>query len=502
MTDKTKLLDIDSVRQSIDGWWNDSIVPALLEYVRIPNKSPQFDPAWEANGHMQRAAELLAAWCHGQPIAGMTVEIIKLDGRTPVILVEIPGTVAEAPPGDCVLLYGHMDKQPEFTGWSEGLSPWEPVIRDGRLFGRGGADDGYAIFASLAAIRALQEQGVPHARCVVLIEGCEESGSVDLPHYVDALAGRIGTPSLVVCLDAGCGNYEQLWVTTSLRGAVIGTLSVEVLTEGVHSGVGTGVAPSAFRILRTLLGRIENEVTGDLLVDELYADIPAERRQQAEVVADALGETTWRMLPFADGVQPVTDSPYELVLNNTWRPTMTVTGIDGLPAVADAGNTLLPRLAARLSIRLAPTADPQRAAAALVKVLEADPPYGARVGFDSLMTGGGWDAPPMDAWLSDSVQRASGEVFGQEAMFLGTGGGIPFIGMLAERFPSTQFLVTGVLGPNSNAHGPNEFLHLDYAKRLTACVSRVLADHGRRHEQPARPAGEMPDQRRRASGLG
>jgi acetylornithine deacetylase/succinyl-diaminopimelate desuccinylase-like protein len=483
MTDKTNSFDLSFGRHAIDSWWQDSIVPTLSEYVRIPNKSPAFDADWEAHGHMQRAAALLADWCRSQPIAGMTVEIVSLPGRTPLLLAEIPSSAAAAPSEDCVLLYGHLDKQPEFTGWSEGLSPWEPVIRDGKLYGRGGADDGYALFASLAAIRALQEQDVPHARCVVLIEGCEESGSVDLPYYVEALAGRIGTPSLVVCLDAGCGNYEQLWMTTSLRGMVLGTLSVEVLTEGVHSGSGTGVAPSSFRILRTLLGRIESEVTGDLLVDECYADIPKERREQAEVVAEALGEVTWRMLPFAEGVHPVTDSPCELVLNNTWRPTLEVTGMDGLPAVKNAGNTLLPRLSAKLSIRLAPTADPSRAAAALRRVLEADPPYGARVRFDPTMTGAGWDAPPLEPWLAAAVQRASSEVYGREAMFLGTGGGIPFIGMLAGRFPSTQFLVTGVLGPKSNAHGPNEFLHLEYAQRLTACVSMVLADHAKRGEK-------------------
>ena len=472
-------INIKKASADIGQWWEQSIVPTLCDYVRIPNKSPQFDPDWERRGHMRRAAELLAGWCRQQPIAGLQVEIASLPGRTPVLLAEVPGTAPATADGDCVLLYGHLDKQPEFTGWAEGLSPWEPVIRDGRLYGRGGADDGYAVFASLAAIRALQSQGVPHARCVVLIEGCEESGSVDLPFYVEALAARIGVPSLVVCLDAESGNYEQLWVTTSLRGMVLGTLSVEVLTEGVHSGAGTGVAPSAFRILRALLSRIENEVTGDLLLDALYADIPRERRRQAEVVAAALGEQTYRRLPFAAGVQPLSNSPFELVLGNTWRPSLTVTGMDGLPPVGDAGNVLLPRLAVKLSVRLAPTAEPAAAAAALKRVLEDDPPYGARVIFDPTSTGAGWDAPSMADWLTASVRTASQAVFERDAMYLGTGGGIPFIGMLAQRFPRTQFLVTGVLGPGSNAHGPNEFLHLDYARHLTACVSVVLADHCR-----------------------
>jgi acetylornithine deacetylase/succinyl-diaminopimelate desuccinylase-like protein len=478
-------INISVATESIGNLWNESIVPRLSDYIRIPNKSPSFDRDWQAHGHMDQAARLLADWCSEQPIAGMKVEIMQLAGRTPVLLCEVPSYPPAASGGrqdggDTVLLYGHLDKQPEFTGWAEGLSPWIPVIRDGKLYGRGGADDGYAVFASLAAIRALQEQGVPHARCVVLIEACEESGSVDLPHYVEALGSRLGTPSLVVCLDAGCGNYEQLWCTTSLRGGIIGSLSVDVLTEGVHSGLGTGIAPSAFRILRALLSRLENEVTGDLLVDEAYSTIPKERLEQAEAAAAALGDQTFNTLPFLDGVQPLSNSPVELLLNNTWRPSLAVTGADGLPSVQDGGNVLLPRVTAKLSIRLAPTADPATATAAIKKTLEEDPPYGAQVRFEPSMGGAGWDAPATAPWLTEAMQRASRTVFGRDAIYMGTGGGIPFIGMLARRFPQTQFLITGVLGPNSNAHGPNEFLHLDYARKLTVCVASVLADHHRR----------------------
>ncbi len=208
---------------------------------------------------MDRAAELMAAWCREQPIAGLKVEIVRENRAAR----RCSSAKFRAPGSDTVLLYGHMDKQPEFTGWAEGLSPWEPVMRDGKLYGRGGADDGYAVFSSLTAIRLLQEQKIPHARCVVLIEACEESGSYDLPYYVEKLADRIGTPSLVVCLDAECGNYDQLWCTTSLRGNLVGDLVVEGLTEGVHSGAGTGIAPSVFRIARTLLARVESDVTGD-----------------------------------------------------------------------------------------------------------------------------------------------------------------------------------------------------------------------------------------------
>ncbi len=465
-------MNTDILRAHVEATWSESILPRLCDYVRIPSKSPLFDPDWQKNGYMQQAIELMANWCRAQPIAGMHVEIRRLEGRTPLLYIDIPGR------GDsCVLLYGHLDKQPEFTGWQEGLGPWEPVIRDGKLYGRGGADDGYAVFSSLTAIAALDAQRIPRSRCVVMIEASEESGSPDLPAHVEALASRLGTPTLVVCLDAECGNYEQLWCTTSLRGNLIGTLDVQVLTEGVHSGAGSGIAPSCLRILRQLLSRIEDEASGELRHESLYIPIPAERRRQAQATAAVLGDSVWKRLPIVAGARPVSDDPVELLLNTTWKPSLTITGLDGLPALRDAGNVLVPQVSAKLSFRLPPTAHPQRAAEVIKETLESEPPYGARVAFTAGSAMIGWDAPPVQPWLEESVQRASREFFGRDAMYMGTGGSIPFMGMLGERFPHTQFLVTGVLGPHANAHGPNEFLHLDTARNVTLCVSQVLADH-------------------------
>ncbi len=381
-----------------------------------------------------------------------------------------------------MLLYGHLDKQPEFTGWSEGLAPWTPVLRDGRLYGRGGADDGYALFASLTAIRALQAQGTPHARCVILIEACEESGSGDLEHHIAALGDRIGSPSLVVCLDAECGNYDQLWCTTSLRGNLVATLRVDVLTEGVHSGSASGIVPSSFRVLRELLARIEDAGSGALLLDELTTPIPVARRRQAKAAAAVLGASVHEKFPMQPGQRPVSNDPFELLLNSTWRPTLCITGADGLPALQQAGNVLRPYTSLRLSLRLPPTLDPEVAVDALQRALLHEPPHGARVTLDVDSAMGGWEAPPVAPWLETSMQRASREFFGRDAMYMGTGGSIPFMGMLGKRFPDTQFLVTGVLGPHANAHGPNEFLHLATARRLTACVSQVLADHASRDD--------------------
>jgi len=454
--------------------WERSIVPKLCEYVRIPNKSPLFDPEWEAHGHMERAVQLLAEWCRRQPIRGMTVEIARLPGRTPLILVEVPGE------RDTVLLYGHLDKQPEFTGWEEGLGPWEPVIRGGKLYGRGGADDGYAVFSSLTAIAALEAQRIPHARCVIMIEACEESGSPDLPAYVEALAPKIGTPSLVVCLDAESGDYERLWLTTSLRGNLVGTLSVDVLTEGVHSGAGSGIAASCFDVLRVLLRRLSDENTGEIKLEALKAATPEERRRQIGATARLLGDSVAARMPFVDGAQPMSRDPAVLLENSTWKPTLTVTGLDGLPPVRNAGNVLVPQLRVQLSLRLPPTVDGKAAEIALRQALETDPPYRARVSYTPGSANTGWNAPPLDPWLQRAIEEASRRSFGHDAMAMGVGGTIPFMAMLGERFPSTQFLVTGVLGPHSNAHGPNEFLHIDYAKRLTAAVAEVIARHAAR----------------------
>ena len=462
-------LDTARAKSFIDEVWKKNILPTLIEYVAIPNKSPAFDKDWATAGHMDRAVELACGWAREGAPRGASLEVVRLDGRTPVILVEVPGTG----PGT-VLLYGHLDKQPEMVGWDEGLGPWTPVVRGDRLYGRGGADDGYAIFASLTAIRALQEQGLPHPRCVVLIECCEESGSFDLAPYIQHLRGRIGEPDLVVCLDSGCGDYERLWCTTSLRGVVIANMKVEILREGVHSGDAGGVVPSSFRIARQLLSRIEDPATGEIVLDELKVEIPADRVAQAKAQAEVMGTTVYDRFPFVDGGGPAVSDPVELLLNRTWRSALEITAAGGIPDLGAGGAVHRPSTTLRLSVRLPPTVPADEASRALRRILEADPPHGAKV---SVSAHGqtGWSAPPLADWVSDVLGEASRAWFGPPAVAMGEGGSIPFMGMLGEMFPAAQFVITGVLGPGSNAHGPNEFLHLPTARRLTGCIAQVLA---------------------------
>lgn len=471
-------MNTEQAKQFINDLWDAEIVPQLYEYIKIPNKSPIFDKNWQANGYMEQAVSLMTDWAQTKlaSIAGATLDVIRLENRTPLIFIDIPATDNQAS-GDCVLLYGHLDKQPEMTGWRADLGPWQPVIEGDKLYGRGGADDGYAIFGSIAAILALQQQNIPHARCVIIIEACEESGSYDLPFYIDHLADRIGQPSLVVCLDSGCANYDQLWLTTSLRGMVAGDLQVQVLTEGVHSGDASGVVPDSFRIARDILSRLEDPVTGNIIPNDFYADIPAERIEQAKTAAAILRDDVYAKFPFVDGMQASSSELSELILNRTWRPQLTVTGAGGLPALENAGNVLRPSTTLKLSLRLPAMVDCDKAGRALKQLLEENPPYNCKVSFNLEQGATGWNAPALSDWLKDAVSAASKSAFANDVAYMGEGGSIPFMGMLGEKFPQAQFLITGVLGPHSNAHGPNEFLHIPTGKRVTHVVAQVIAQH-------------------------
>lgn len=462
----------EAISKFINGLWDESILPTLQKYIYIPNKSPAFDSDWQKHGYMDQAVTLIKDWCQAQNIEKMHIEVVRLPGRTPLIFMDIPGNNKET-----VLLYGHLDKQPEMVGWDADLSPWVPKIKGDKLYGRGAADDGYAAFASLAAIKALQVQKIPHARCVVMIEACEESGSYDLPFYIDALEERIGKPSLVICLDSGCGNYEQLWVTTSLRGLLDGFLHIEVLKQGIHSGMASGIVPSCFRILRQLLSRIENKETGEVVSREFHSKIPEGRVKQVEHAVGILGETVHTKLPFSGKTRPQSDILSELLLNQTWRPALSITGLTGMPLIENAGNVTLPELTIKLSMRTPPTADAQLIGQRLKEMLEKDPPYDAHVRFTINSAASGWNAPAESPWLVKALDEASHHYFGKEAVYLGEGASIPFMGMLGKKFPQAQFVITGLLGPESNAHGPNEFLHIPTGKKLTCCIAETIAQH-------------------------
>ena len=472
--------------------WDGDIVRQLTDYIAIPAKSPGFDADWAQHGYIDTVMRNAAAWIEAQKVEGLTLEIVRLAGRTPVLFFEIAassGTSSDTATvsSQTVLMYGHLDKQPEFTGWRNDLGPWTPKYEDGKLYGRGGADDGYAVYASIAAVQALKSQGAAHPRIVGLIEACEESGSYDLLPYVDALRApgnnRLGDVALVICLDSGAGNYDQLWLTTSLRGMASGTLKVEILTEGIHSGDASGLVPSSFRIMRQVLDRLEDSATGRLLPARFHCEVPAERLAQARATAAILGEEVYRRFPWAHHdcggstivALPTTTDPVQALLKRTWEPTLSVTGAEGFPALQDAGNVLRPYTAFKLSLRLPPLVDAAACMQEMKALLEDNAPYQAKVTWESASGANGWNAPETAPWFAQALDAASQAHFGAPCGFIGQGGTIPLMGMLSQGFPKAQMMVCGVLGPKSNAHGPNEFLHVPYAKKLTAAVAQVIA---------------------------
>jgi acetylornithine deacetylase/succinyl-diaminopimelate desuccinylase-like protein len=452
--------------------WQYSLLQELTEYIKIPCLSPAFDANWQEHKYFDQVINQFKNWLLKQEILNLTIDVIQLPNRTPLLYLEIPAFNTDNQ--ETILLYGHLDKQPEMVGWHADKAPWKPVIQDNKLYGRGGADDGYAIFASVTAIAALQQQNLAHPRCVVIIEACEESGSYDLPYYIDYLQERIKTPSLVICLDSGCGNYEQFWLTTSLRGNIRGMLTVELIKEGIHSGAASGIVPSSFRVIRQLLSRLEDEHTGEIICQELQCSIPEARIKEAELTAKILDKTIYSEFPFWTDITPVTNNNLALLLNRTWRAQLAITGADGLPKPQAAGNVMRPSTSLVLSMRLPPNANAKECMLTMKQVLEQNPPYNAKVTFESNDCANGWNSPATKPWLAKAVTEASELAFNKPAAYWGEGGTIPFMAMLGEKFPDAQFVITGVLGPKSNAHGPNEFLHLPMAEKLTCCISYVI----------------------------
>jgi acetylornithine deacetylase/succinyl-diaminopimelate desuccinylase-like protein len=476
-------LDTAQVLSSVTKAWDEDLVGQLSDYIEIPAKSPAFDPNWEKAGYLDTVLLRTATWVEAQKVPGLKLEVLRLPGRTPVMFFEVAATRSTHSASQTILMYGHLDKQPEFDGWRAGLGPWTPKYLDGKLYGRGGADDGYAAYAAITAIQALKEQKIEHPRIVGLIETCEESGSPDLLPYIDVLKPKMGDVGLVICLDSGAGNYDQLWLTTSLRGMAAGVLKVEILTEGIHSGDASGLVPSSFRIMRQVLDRLEDSQTGRLLPQSFHCEMPVERKQQAQATAAILGDQIYKRFPWAHHdcggstlfAIPTTLDPVEALVRRTWMPTLSVTGAEGFPALKDAGNVLRPYTAFKLSLRLPPLIDAAAAVAELKALLEDNAPYQAKVTFHAQGASSGWNAPATAPWFEQALNSASMAHFQAPVGYIGQGGTIPLMNLLSQGFPKAQMMVCGVLGPKSNAHGPNEFLHVPYAKKLTAAVAQIMA---------------------------
>ena len=464
-------LDLGSLMDRSDEIWEQSILPSLSEFIEIKALSPLFEPDWANLGELDATIELFCKWLDDQGISGMSYETHRIDDLSPVLLVTIEGTG----PGE-VIFYSHLDKQPSKSElWSEGLHPLRAVRRDPWLYGRGSVDDGYGGYLCATSIRLLQEAGAPHPRCTLIIETCEESGSFDLPPYLEALSGQLGDPDMVVVMDSGGPDYEHVWMTEALRGLVSGTLSVKVSHEGIHSGNSGGSIPSSFRILRVLLDRVEDSATGRVLIPEMHVEIPREIREKAVALREIVGNSIWEQFPTVDSLRQASDTTEDMIIAMNWAPTLSIIGADGMPSVQVAGNVLRTNTDLKLSFRIPPGVDSDIAIACAKKALEEDPPYGAEVTFTPDSCADGFHAPPLAGSVSDAIHDASMELTGLPPLAIWTGGTIPFMAMMQGKYPEAMFLCTGSSGPGNNAHGPDEKLHIPSSKRLTVTLSATIS---------------------------
>lgn len=457
----TTICDFTALRHLL----HEETLPALCHFVELPAKSRFCDPDWERHGVLRQALEEAAAWGRARFPSGH-FEVTSLEGKTPALFFDIPAVRHEGRPA---FFYGHFDKQPEAEGWSEGLAPFKPVLRSGKLYGRGCADDGYSFYTALTAALHLHRRGMPCPRITGLIETDEESGSRDLPDYLRLYSDRIGSPAFLGILDLGVRSWDRLWTTESLRGIAQVTVRVSVLRHGVHSGSASGTVPSSFRILRALLDRIEDAETGRILLPECHAPIPDGVRARLTVVAE------WPAFPWAGDTRPMHATPGECLLASTWMPALSVVAQDGLPSLENGSAQLRTHTTLSLSMRLPPAVDAGRALQAMKDALTHDVPYGAEVTITQSSVCPGFYAPQDASWLAQAWQSAGTTLFDHEPDVANEGGTIGILQDFRKNFPESPFLMTGMLGPQSNAHGPDESLDIAYWEKLTAALVHVLA---------------------------
>ena len=458
-----------TVDQNIERAWKEEAFQGLSDFVRLPALSPDFDPNGDTNGFLRQALEEAASW--GKKLfPNGTFEILAKPGITPVLYIDIPGTRAGLP----VVFYGHFDKQPEAGVWSEGLAPFTPVLRGDRLYGRGTADDGYSFYAALTAVRALSDAGHTYPRICGFFETCEESGSGDLPFYLAELAERTGQPALLCILDLGVQDKSRLWRTQSLRGVVTFTLRVEVLKTGVHSGASSGIVPSSFAVMRMLLDRLEDPTTGSVRVKSMHVPKPERHMAALTRLASLQGDAIWSRFPYAGSTEPRSRNPLTLLLKNAWEPTLSVLGAEGLPPLAAASALLRPATALKLSFRIPPGVDPEKAAREAVELVTTNVPSNALVTVENLHAEAGFEAPEGAEWLDDVWMSTSRELFGADAENVFDGATIGILPCFARAFDGCPFLLTGVLGAEDNAHAPNESISICYLTKLTRALARVI----------------------------
>ena len=451
-------------------------IKGLQEFVRVENLTPMVDPEYATNGLVQKAMECVDKWIQGLNIIGLKRHVIHPEGLNPLVVYVVE------PSEGCtknIMMYGHLDKQPYGPGWEEGLSPTDPIIRGDFMYGRGSCDDGYSAFACMLAVKALQESGAKWPRVVLTLETEEESGSPCLLALLKEAEPLIGKPDAMFCMDSGALDYEQLWLTSSLRGVCIVELTVEGGKAGYHSGETGGIIPETFRVVRQLLNRLDDPETGEVC-KEFQVEVPDFKRQEAKFIAGKYGDKIYNKFDVHPGVQYMSqDNVEELYLNKAWRPNLSITGADGLPPCGIAGNVLRPKTTVKCSMRLVPTFDAHQANQIFEEKLTKNVPYNAKVTLKGGHAGSGWCQKQLEPWLQTAFEQSAQKFFdGTPVGTFGEGGSIPFLKELERKYPATQIVALGCCGPESNIHGPNEKINLVYVKKIIKTLGHLLTVSG------------------------
>ena len=471
-------MDTELLKKYVDKQFTLNILPNLMNFIRIPNLSPLFDPNWKTNGYLFKAANLIVSYAKSLNIKNAEINLLQDSGHTPMVFIEIPASRKND--NRTVIFYGHYDKQPYGTGWDKDKSPTNPVIVDGRLYGRGSADDGYASFSILTAIKTCQEFNCLMPRICCLFEGAEESTDADLKYYFDKLIPILGDNVVAfIPLDSGCPDYDRLWMANSLRGIVDIDVNIQTLDQESHYGPeASGIIAENLFLMRKIYDGLVDSTNGEFKLEEFKIaedKIPAIVMEQMQKEIEIVGDNFIKNIPLYEGVSPLKTDVKELMINNRWKPSCFILGIDNCPKTEDRGFGVSSGINVRMSIRIPPTVDKNKAIEALKKALSDNIYFGAQVKLGYLDYGEGVLLANMSNKVKNILNKASLEFFGNESVFTGVGGSIPFIGYFQSKYPNTDIICTGIVGSDSHEHGPNENLNIEACKKMVCVLCYFLS---------------------------
>ena len=466
------------LHETISKIFNTTTLPNLMNFIRIPNTSPEFDPDWDKNNLLLKASKLIITFIKTLQLKNTEITLLKDENHTPFILTETKSSKEKEK--NTILFYAHIDKQPNCEGWDKGKSATNPIIENGRLYGRGSIDDGYAIYSILTAIKYCQDNNLFTNRIICIFECSEESSSDDLNYYFDKLIPFFGNDiSLFCCVDLTCLDYKKMWIVNCIRGVMDFDVKIYTLNNDIYSNFTKGVFPDNFMIFRKLCDLLRNE-KGEFLIPELIISedkIPKDRKKELEEASKEIGIDFIKVLPLYNNTKPMKDDIYKLLLNNIWKVSMIIKGIDGIPDKKYEGNILSKGLKARIQMRIPPLLNGKKAFEAIKKKFIENTPFNSKVEVEMIGIDDGWNDKNFSERSKNVFNYVSKIGFGNDVGFKFDGGSVPFIQYFENKYPKSQIANLGIRGYECNEHGPNESIDLDACKKFIAALVILMSEY-------------------------